>query len=251
MQTTRFPSPAASLREGGEYRCAGGRSYQNAFPAGQVPHRLQRILVGDLDDLIIYARIQNLRYKARARAHQLVRSRLSAGEHGRALRLDYRDVQVRQGLPQLFPGSGYGTARSRRRHKGVKPTFHLLQYFRRRSYPVNVRVSRILELLRNEASGNLLLELQRLGNRTRHAFVARCQHDLRAVRLQYIDPFLGHIVRHNQDSPVTLGGRNHRQANAGIPACRLNNGTARLEESLFLGGMNQVVRRAVLPCRKD
>ncbi|MNY43357.1 hypothetical protein D3C86_1783090 [compost metagenome] len=80
--------------------------------AGQRPDRLQGIFIGNLDNFIIHLCIENRRDEARAGAHQLMRSRLPAGEHRRTLRLHDYDAEFRQPPAQHLSRTGNRSAGS-------------------------------------------------------------------------------------------------------------------------------------------
>jgi len=85
-------------------------------------------------------------------------------------------------------------------------------------FPVNGRVGRILELLRDERLGKLPGQLLRLFDGAAHPQGAGGQDQLGPVGLQEIPALDAHGVRHHQDHLVALGGRGKGQGDAGVAA---------------------------------
>lgn len=80
------------------------RTGQSEFlPGRHGPDGIQGILIGDLHDLVIHIRIQNGGNEPRACPHQLVRTRFSAGQYRRPLRLNHKNTQIGQMRPQRLP----------------------------------------------------------------------------------------------------------------------------------------------------
>ena len=114
---------------------------------------------------------------------------------------------------------------------------------------VRVRIKVIVKLIRLERAGDLrrksvgdaVVGLGRIGR-----YVAWRYHDVGAVRAQQIDLFLRHLVGHYEDASVSANGGGHGKAGARVSAGRFDDGAARLEQSLRLGGVEHRDRRPIL-----
>ncbi len=71
-----------------------------------------------------------------------------------------------------------------------------------------------------------------------HPLAGWREHDFRAKRLEDLPSLQAHRLRHGQNAPVTLGGRHHRQGNAGIATGRLDNRGAGFNAPLLLGRLD-------------
>ena len=91
-----------------------------------------------------------------------------------------------------------------------------------RRLAVNLRVGRVLELLRHEGVRRILDQLLGLGDGALHALLGRRQHDLGPERLEQPPPFQAHALGHGHDQLVAARGTGERQADAGVAAGRLD-----------------------------
>ena len=107
-------------------------------------------------------------------------------------------------------------------------------------------VGRVLELLRDERVRRGLVQLLGLGDGALHAVLAGGEDQLRAVRGGELAALDAHRVRHRQDQVVALDRRDQRQADARVPARRLDQRPARLERAGRLRRLDHRQRDAVL-----
>jgi hypothetical protein len=117
----------------------------------------------------------------------------------------------------------------------------LLPELRPRRRVVRLGVRGIGVLVRLESAGNLLGEP--VGDRVvalRRVRVdgRRGDDDLGAVRPEHRDLLLAHLVRHDEDAAVAAERRRHGEADAGVPRGRLDDGPARPEPAVALGGLD-------------
>src|SRR5918911_639416 len=110
--------------------------------------------------------------------------------------------------------------------------------------PVLLDVPLRLELHGTEVAGPGG-KLARLRQRLSHVEVADHQH-LRPIGAGDGDALTTQAARHDHEHPVPFGGGDHAQRVAGVAAARLDDGIARLEESLRFGPLNHVRRKTGL-----
>ena len=171
---------------------------------------------------------------------------LPAGKHSRARRLHGDHPDRRSFLLQISSHARNGAARADARHKKIHPSVRILPDLRPRGQIMGLRVGRIVKLTRNERTRDLLLQLLRLPDRPRHAFLSRRQDDIRPVGSQQLPAFFAHGFRHGQDHPVSPDGRDRRQADPRISAGGLDDRRSRLQASVRLRVQDHPERRPVL-----
>src|SRR6185369_6578897 len=114
---------------------------------------------------------------------------------------------------------------------------------------VDFKVRVILELLRHPRALSRRDDLLRPGDRALHSLLARGQLELGAISEHQPAPLDAHAVGHDQDQAIALHRRDHREANAGIAAGRLDDRSAGLELAAALGVLDHRKRDAVLDRR--
>src|ERR1700733_5753794 len=72
------------------------------------------------------------------------------------------------------------------------------------------------------------------------------QYNLRAAKAHQSPPFDGEGLGHRVDERIAFRGADHGEPEAGIAACRLDDGLAGLELSGLLGGLDHAQRQPVL-----
>ncbi|MNJ49045.1 hypothetical protein D3C77_442600 [compost metagenome] len=157
-----------------------------------------------------------------------MRTRLATREDGRSLRFDDNDAYAREMFLQILACSCNRAACPRGGDEHIEAAVHLLNNFWACRQTVNARVGFILKLLRHEAVRDFCKQQLRLLDSARHPFGRRSQHNLCAVSFQYIDSFLGHIVRHDENGPIAFGRSRHGQSNPCISARWLDNCRSKL-----------------------
>ena len=111
---------------------------------------------------------------------------------------------------------------------------------------MSLGIGRIAELVRNEASGNLLCQLFRLYDRTAHAQFSGSQDKLRTVSTHEHLPLGAHGIGHDNDGAVASCRRHAGKTDARITGSGFNDGTAFLQKSLLLCIQNHGKSHTVL-----
>ena len=115
---------------------------------------LERFLVGDREDLVDQAGVEDIGDKAGADALDRVLARLAAGQHGTGLRLDRHDSE--RMVLFFLDVTADARERSARAHAGdehVDLAIGVVPQFRPGGLEVDRRVGGILKLLRDEPAG--------------------------------------------------------------------------------------------------
>ena len=179
-----------------------------------------------------------------------MRSHRAPGEDRRVLRLDRPDLDAGiQGLQHLA-NAAQRAPRAHTRAEAVDRTRRLLHDLKRRMVTMHRRIRGIRELLRHVDAGILLRhplrDVRALGDGV--ADVARVVHhyDARAVVLHELPPLFAHAVGHHDHRLVALHRADEGETNALISAGRLDDDGIRLQQSLALGRLDHVQRRARL-----
>ncbi len=154
-------------------RRAGADAGQNALFFGQPSPHGQRFLAGDVENLVDDARIQHVGHEARTDALDFVLAGRAARQHRGLSRLDGDDLTRRFPGFEHFADAGDGAAGAHTRHQDIHFTVGVIPDFQRRRLAVNLRIGRILELLRNEGVWQFGGQLCRFGDSALHAFRAR------------------------------------------------------------------------------
>ena len=81
---------------------------------------------------------------------------------------------------------------------------------------MSLSVGRVDELAGDDAVGDLLRQLFRLGHGTRHALGTRRQHQLRPEGGHQQATFHAHGVGHDDDDPIATNSAHRRQADTGV-----------------------------------
>ena len=90
-------------------------------------------------------------------------------------------------------------------------------------------VCRVGELAGNEAVGDLLCQLLRLGDSALHALCAFREHQLRAIGFHQLAALNGHGLGHDDDDAVASRGGHSGKADSGVAGGGLDNGCAGLQ----------------------
>ncbi len=109
---------------------------------------------------------------------------------------------------------------------------------------MEIRVGLVLELPRHPPAMRLG-KLDGLVDHADRALGRRRDHDLGAEEAHQLAPLDAESLRHGDDQRIALGGADHRKANAGVAAGRLDHGLARLQLAGFLRGLDHAEREAV------
>ena len=150
--TIRLPlrlRPPGDLQRG-PHRRARGDAGRDPLASGERARRVDRVIVGDRDDLVDHVPVQDRRHEPGADPLDPVRPRRPAREHRRGGRLDRDDPHLGIALLQDLAHARDRAARADRRHEHVHAAVQVRPDLLRRRAPVHLRVGRVLELLRNE-----------------------------------------------------------------------------------------------------
>ena len=110
---------------------------------------------------------------------------------------------------------------------------------------MGVRVGGV-EVLPDEEPSMGLGQPTGLGHCPLGAQLRRCQDQLGPEGAHQGTAFLAHVRRHDEHGPITLHGRDHGQADAGVAGGGLDQGVPGLQRPAPLGVLDQVQRRSVL-----
>ncbi len=113
--------------------------------------------------------------------------------------------------------------------------------------PVDLRVGRVLELLRHPGVRRFGDDLLGSAHGAGHPLGRRGEHQFRAIAEKQDATFQAHALRHRQDEPVTLRRGDPGECDARVAAGRLDDGGhARLDQSSGLGILDHRHADAVL-----
>jgi len=110
---------------------------------------------------------------------------------------------------------------------------------------VNVGVGFVLELARQEPAMRFG-QLDRFDYHGQSAASSRRQHDLGAQEAHELTPLDTELLCHRDHQGVALAGAHHGEADAGVAACRLNDGLPWFELSRLLRRLDHAQRQAIL-----
>ena len=111
---------------------------------------------------------------------------------------------------------------------------------------MDVNIGFVLELLRHPCAGGGFDQLDRTLDRPLHALFARGQVKGRAVSEHQPAALDRHAFGHDEDELVPLDRGGHRQADAGVPRRRLDDGAAGLKAAVTLGCLDHGEADAIL-----
>ena len=100
----------------------------------------------------------------------------------------------------------------------------------RRCAAMDVGVGDVVELLRHEVRPVLVAEFLRGIDGAAHAFDRGRQHKLRAVAREEATALGAHVFGHREYELVALDGADHREADAGVAGCWLDDRVAACAE---------------------
>ena len=129
------------------------------------------------------------------------------------------------------------------------PTLRLIPDFRTRHLVVGTRIVRIGILVGLPAPRGL--PSQAVADRVVRAGIFRiycrgADHHVGPVRPEHIALVLAYLVRADEDAVVAALLGHHRQADTGVAARRLNDGSAGLKQTFLFGGIDHPNRNAIL-----
>src|SRR5690606_36100241 len=140
------------------------------------------------------------------------------------------------GLFNITGDAGQGAAGTNAGNKDIHFTIGIVPDFRAGGVFVNLRVSGILELLRQEVvvrvGGENFLSL---GDGARHTLGGFGQHQFGPQGLENLAPLQAHGGRHGKNQLVTAGSGDVGQRDAGVTTGGLDNGHARFQGAAFFG----------------
>mmetsp|Transcript_37917 Transcript_37917/g.118859 ORF Transcript_37917/g.118859 Transcript_37917/m.118859 type:complete len:480 (-) Transcript_37917:314-1753(-) len=244
----------------GELDCGGdggaaAAAAEQALLADEAARHDEALVVVRLDPLVHDLAVQHLGdevvagalYLVALEAH-LVVERVRDGEDA-ALGVHRDDLDVREALLELPRDARERAARARADDDVVEVPAALAQDLLGRAVVVRERVARVAVLVQDVRVGQVALQPPRdadvrlggveggLGGRA---------DDLRAERLEHVHLLLAHLLRERDDHAVALDGRGEREADARVPARRLDERVAGLDAALLLGVLHHALADAVL-----
>src|SRR5580704_3869198 len=129
---------------------AGRDADQHAFVARQAARGRNRVGVRDSYHFVVDLGVEHLRYEPRARALNLMRSWLAAGEHRGRIRFDRDHLYARFARLQHLADAGDGASRTNRRDDGIDRTVGIAPNFFGGRTAMDLGIRRIFELLWHE-----------------------------------------------------------------------------------------------------
>ena len=166
-----------------------------------------------------------------------------------AVRVDAPNLHVGVLLLEVAPGATDGAAGAYAHNKVGDAPFGLIPNFRTGGSVMRFLVGQVVVLVAPEAVRVRFLAA------LRHAVIAvrmvcfdvgRADVHLRPHRFEDVDFFLRLLIAHGANELVSLHRTRQRQTHAGVSTGALDDGTARLEESLLLGVLHHAQGHAVL-----
>ncbi len=179
----------------------------------------------------------------------LVRARLAAGEDGRILRLHGNHLHVRQARLDHLGDAGDRPAGADTRHEGIELAVGVVPDFLRRGLAVDLRIGRVLELLRDDRVRDIPEQLLCARDGALHALGTRGELKLRAEIGQHLAAFKRHGLGHDQDQTIAARRRHEGERDAGIAGGRLDQGRIGIDLAGGLHGLDHADADAVLDAR--
>mmetsp|Transcript_15456 Transcript_15456/g.33315 ORF Transcript_15456/g.33315 Transcript_15456/m.33315 type:complete len:328 (-) Transcript_15456:425-1408(-) len=204
----------------GADRCARANAAQQPFLCRQPARKLNRLSRAHLQHFIVHVRVQNRRHKPRANALDLMRTGLTARQHGAFRRLHRHNVRRWILFLQVPPGARDRAAGAHARHKHL--ALDRGRDFRARRFVVRLWVVRVCKLLQHVRIVRLRHDFLGHRNGALHSLRGRREHHLCAEREQDHPPLNRHRVRHRQNQLVPARRRNKRERNPCVPRRRFH-----------------------------
>ena len=220
-------------------------SHQDALLFRDPPGCSACVLVGDLEHLVDQLSLQDIRHEACADALNLVRPGLAATQHRGVYWFDSNGFEAWLATLDHVGHAGDGAAGADAGDEHVDLSVRVVPDFLGGRPAVHLRVGGIGELLQEQVA-LLLGELPCLVDGGAHPALARGQDELGAKSGEHPAPFEAHRFRHRQDEPVAPRGCDERQSDARVATGGLDEGHARLQHAITLGGLDHGEPDAVL-----
>ena len=135
--------------------------------------------------------------------------------------------------------------RAHRRYEVRDPALRVAPDFRPRAAIVRQRIVGIRELIEDDALAGCTHLVGEIA-RALHAAALRHQHEFGAVRAHRLPALERLVVRHDENQPVAAHGGHHREGDAGVARCCLDQGVTRADLAATLGLGDHRQRRSVL-----
>jgi hypothetical protein len=175
-----------------------------------------------------------------------VRAGLAAGENRRILRLHGYQLEVRQPRPADLADARDGAASADAGDEDVEPPTGVVPDLLRRGAAMDLRIRRVLELLRHHGAGDLPDEFLGPRHGALHALGPRGEHELGPEKGQHLAPLDGHGLRHDQDQPIAPRCRDESERDARVAGGRLDERRAGADAAVGLHGVDHRHADAVL-----
>ena len=231
---------AGVLRAGGEQNSgveggAGGDAGKDSLGAAQLPGGGVGLCLGDGEDLVIDAGIEDAGDKVGADALQTVGTGISLAQQGGGGGLHGDDLNIGLLASEISAGSGDGAAGTHTGHENVHLAVGIFPNLGAGGLEVGVGVGRVVELIGDPRAGDGVGQLLCLFDGGEHAAGAGGQHQLCAVGGHELLAFDAHGVGHDDDAAVAPLGADRRKADAGVAGGGLNNRGAGADDTALLG----------------
>ena len=190
--------------------------------------------------------------ESRPRALDFVRPRLDLFTRAR-LRDDRRifrfhrdDLDARLAFFEHLAHAGAGATGADRGNENVDLAVRVVPDFLGCCLRMDVRICRILELLRHPAIRGFLEDLLRFGDCTLHALRSRREDKLGSEHGEEGAPLHAHSLGHGEDEFVSCGRRDESERDARVAAGRFDDDRFFFEDPLFLGVIDHRHADAIL-----
>ena len=169
-----------------------------------------------------------------------------AGKHRAGVRFDRDHFDRRIALLEHFSDSGQGTSGADSGDQRIDPAAGVAPDLLGGGGAVAGRVGRVFKLLRNKGARRPPVNFVSPGDGPFHTGGSVGQDQLRAVRLEQLAPLDAHGFGHGQDQFIPFDRRDHRQADAGIAAGRLDDQRPRFQHAALFRVLDHGQRDPVL-----
>ena len=221
------------------HRRTGRDANQDAFLFGEAARHGERLVVGDLEDLVDQFGLEDVGDEASAEACDLVGAGLAAGEDGAVGGLDGDGPEVGVAGLHVLADAGEGAAGADAGDEDVGGAVGVVPDFGAGGVEVDFWVGGVVELLEDVAVGGLGVQLFGLGDGAFHAAGSGGEDDFGTEGEEQNAALGGHGVGHGEDDGVAFDGGGEGEADAGVAAGGLDEGgDAGGDLAVALGGFD-------------
>src|SRR5271156_3654125 len=206
----------------GRYRSSRRNSHQQAFFLGESARHIDRLIVGHSHYFIDIIPAQNAGHKPGADTLNFVRRRLAAREYGALRRLNRNSFKRRFLRFDVLTNAGDGPARAYAGNQEIDRSIRILPNFGPGGFEMNLRIRRIIELLRHETVWSFSKNLLSFRDGSLHPIGAGSENNFRTEGQQEDAPLQTHGFGHGENKLVTSYRRYKSQANTRVSAGRFD-----------------------------